>query len=136
MSTLIVAGLLAFGLLAIIAAILLAMNESKTSPISSTPSSIPEISPAASMPPAATPAPEQRLPAIREEAQVSGITTQFSELTAQLRALHEQAREIEQRLSVLSTIAEKIEQHQSRVSIEETENYRLLEPGNIIPVSS
>ncbi|MBV9616777.1 MAG: hypothetical protein JO031_15090 [Ktedonobacteraceae bacterium] len=63
------------------------------------------------------------MPTIREKTQVTTITTQFSELTAQLRSLHEQAREVERRLSILSDIAEQIEFGQSRVSIEETEDY-------------
>lgn len=120
MSTLIVAGLMAFGLLAIVAAVLLAIDENKTSP-TSTLSSIPASPMTTTIQTIANPVPEQRLPAIREDAQVAIVTIQFSELAAQLRALHKQAREIEQRLSILSTTTEQIEKSQSNISSEETE---------------
>jgi hypothetical protein len=138
MSTLIVAGLMVFGLLAIVAAVLLAMGENKTSPTSTTPS-ITESPAEATVRPTADFAPalvaEQHLSVMKGEAQTVAITTQFSELIAQLRALHEQTREIEQRLSILSDIAESIERSQFSISIEEAENYRLLEPANDAPVS-
>lgn len=106
MSTLIVAGLMAFGLVAIIAAILLVMDEHKTSPSSTSSSNT---------------APEQRLPTIREEAQSTVSSMQIGEITSQLRALYEQARELEQRLSILSAISEQIERNQSSLNSEETE---------------
>jgi hypothetical protein len=127
MNMLIVAGLMAFGLLAIITAAFLAMDESKTSPTSTTAAA--KTSQPTSAPVHAT---EQRLPALREETQVTTFTTQFSELTAQLRSLHEQAQEVERRLSLLSDLAEQIELGQTRVSIEETQDYRLPEPVNSV----
>ena len=130
MSTLIVAGLMAFGLLAIITAVFLAMDENKASPTSATASSKTEASTTTTPQPVTAPTPvtKKLLPAIREEAQVTPITTQFSELSAQLRSLHEQAREVERRLSILSDFAEQIERGQARVSIEEMQDYRLPEP--------
>lgn len=130
MNMLIVAGLMAFGLLAIIAAVFLAMGESKTAQTSTTASSKTEAITTTTPQSATAPSPasKQNLPAIREETQVTAITTQFSELTAQLRSLHEQAREVERRLSILSALAEQIELGKSRISIEETQDYRLPEP--------
>lgn len=128
MNTLIVAGLMGFGLLAIIAAVFLAMDESKTASTSTTPPAKTKAITTTTPQLVAAHVAEQRLPAIREEAQVSVITTQFSELTAQLRTLHEQARDVERRLSMLSDIAAQIERGQSKVSIEEAQDYRLPEP--------
>ncbi len=130
MNMLIVAGLMAFGLLAIITAVFLAMGESKASQINTTASSKTEAITTTTPLPIAAPSrlAAQNLPAIREETQVTAITTQFSELTAQLRSLHEQAREVERRLSILSALAEQIELGKSRISIEETKDYRLPEP--------
>ncbi|MBV9711543.1 MAG: hypothetical protein JO011_11620 [Ktedonobacteraceae bacterium] len=127
MSMLIVVGLMAFGLLAISTAVFLAMGENKTPSASTTAPSKTASSTTTTPQPVAESASarisEQRLPTIREKTQVTAITTQFSELTAQLRSLHEQAREVERRLSILSDIAEQIEFGKSRVSIEETEDY-------------
>jgi hypothetical protein len=132
MSTLIVAGLMAFGLLAIITAVFLAMDESKTFSTNPAASATTKAITATTPRPITVPAhvAARCLPAIREEAQVSAITTQFSELTAQLRALHEQARDVERRLSMLSDIAAQIELGQAKVSIEETQGYRLPEPAD------
>jgi hypothetical protein len=131
---LIVVGLMAFGLLAIGGAVFLAMGESKTPATSTATSSKTESSGtnaeatrSDSTPSFPIEIPEQRLPALREEAQIVAITTQFSELTVQLRSLHEQAREVERRLSILADIAEQITPGQSRISIEEAEDYRLPE---------
>ncbi len=128
MNMLIVAGLMAFGLLAIGTAIFLAMGESKTPPTGTAASS--KTASSTTTPPLVKkPVPaRQHLPAIREESQVATITTEFSNLTAQLRSLHQQAQEIEHRLSILSGMAEQIERAQASLSIEETEDYRLLEP--------
>ncbi|MBV9711783.1 MAG: hypothetical protein JO011_12835 [Ktedonobacteraceae bacterium] len=123
MSVLIVIGLMAFGLLAMTTAVFLAMGENKTPSASTTAPSKTASSTTTTPESASAHVSEERLPTIREKTRVTTITTQFSELTAQLRSLHEQAREVERRLSILSDIAEQIEFGQSRVSIEETEDY-------------
>jgi hypothetical protein len=130
MNMLIIAGLMAIGLLGIVGAILLAMGEEKTT------KSQPLNSQSKAMPATTTPLPpekesgtQQRLPAIREDPQIA-INGQFRELAAQLRVLHQQAQEIEHRLSLLAQAAAHIERNQpASISIEEEgEGYSLPEP--------
>src|ERR1700694_482421 len=118
---LIIAGLMAIALLAIIGAVALATGAEKT------PAATPQT-------PTATPTetelvPVQSLPTAQDNAQIAFINGQFHELATQLRALHQQSQEIERRLGMLSQAAEAIKRSQSPTfSIKETEEYRLPEP--------
>jgi hypothetical protein len=65
------------------------------------------------------PATEETLPVVREETPLA-LNGQFHELANELRTLHAYAIELEQRLGVLSGIADNIEHTQARhVYIEE-----------------
>ncbi len=129
MSMLIIAGLMAIGLLAIVGVIFLAMGEEKAA---ATTAPGPKQAPTTARPTAEAekePMAQQHLPVVREDPQVAVINGQFRELAAQLRVLHQQAREIEQRLSILSQAADHIERSQiPGISIEEAEDYSQPEP--------
>jgi hypothetical protein len=129
---LIIGGLLAFGLLALLASVFLARGErqegqaaakaaaapspsatAKTTQPLKPPSDTPD-TPAAKMPET-----KETLPAVREETPLA-LNGQFHELANELRTLHEYAIEIEQRLSVLTGIVDHIEHTQANhINIEE-----------------
>jgi hypothetical protein len=134
MSMLIIAGLLAIGLIAIVVAIFLAMGEEKAASsatkeatATTTPSGIRSSEDEKGL------VTEPYLLAIREDPQVAIISGEFRELAAQLRVLHQQAQDIERRLSLLSQAANHIERSQSaNVSFTETDEYSLLEAAKTV----
>jgi hypothetical protein len=139
MNMLIIVGLMAIALLAIIGAVALTVSAEKTpAATQKTPAQTPPVAAesTAAAEPAAAPTeakkeliPVQSLPAVQDDARVAFVNGQFHELVAQLHALHQQAQEIERRLSMLSQAADAIKRSQApSFSIEETEEYSLPEP--------
>ena len=135
MNTLIIGGLFAIALLAILGAIFLARSEPRTPkvpPVTKVGNEPLKVSETAQI--AAAGAPTQpSLPAPKEEiisqntvpvqqkAQSFPVANgQFHKLSVELHALHGQAQEIERRLSILTEIVERIEHDQSHyVGIDE-----------------
>ena len=127
MNLLIIGGLLALGLLAIVGAVFLAMGERRAaapSPSATARTTQPLKQPAGA-PTAKMPATKETLPAVREETQLV-LNGQSHELTNELRtlheirSLHEQAWQLEQRLSALTEIADHLEHAQvGSISVEE-----------------
>jgi len=127
---LIIGGLLAVGILAILGAVLLGMSEQRTENAQKnrTPQTIPVAmsesanyrtvdEAAARMPVGAI----NRAPTADETALITmegeqlhpSLNGQFHELAGEIRTLHQQARHLEQRLGVLSEMVSHIEQTQS-----------------------
>lgn len=144
MNMLIIAGLMVIALLAIIGAITLAMGAEKTpaathktlapsqtAPVAAEPTTAP-VTAEPTVAPAETKKeliPVQSLPAVQDAARMAFVNGQFHELVTQLHALHQQAQEIERRLSMLSQAADAIKRSQApSFSIEESEEYSLPEP--------
>ena len=127
MNLLIVGGLMAFALVAILAAFLLALGEQKASKAAQT------SAPATQEPQSSVSAPSQaqqdtdtnkpNLPVLSQTAlPISNdvLNGQFHEFAAQIHTLHQEARQLEQRLSVLVEMVDQFEQSQEGlVSIEE-----------------
>ncbi|HEV2655571.1 MAG TPA: hypothetical protein VGU68_13515 [Ktedonobacteraceae bacterium] len=136
MNTLIIAGCMAVALFAGIGAIALAMGEKTPAATQKTPAQTPPVAaePTEAAKPTAAPVvakkelmPVQSLPVAQDDARAAFINGQFHELATQLRILHQQAQEIERRLSMLSQAADAIKRSQSpSFSIEE--EYSLPEP--------
>jgi hypothetical protein len=63
-------------------------------------------------------APAPAAPAARKEQPFSVLNGQFYELAAELRALHREAQDIEQRLGVLTEMVSRIEREYGEVSLE------------------
>jgi hypothetical protein len=135
---LIVGGLLAVGVVAILGAILLGMSEQRAETRrnvqASQPASIEKNTPLpTSQPvvtgklveksiPSKTTIPAENALVRREEASLPVLNGQFHELAGEIRTLHEQASQLEQRLSILTKMVDHIERSQDRhVSIEEEE---------------
>ncbi|HEX6555380.1 MAG TPA: hypothetical protein VF026_21645 [Ktedonobacteraceae bacterium] len=121
MNLLIVGGLLALGLLAIVGAVFLAMGERRAaapSPSATARTTQPLKQPTG-VPAAKMPVTNETLPAVREETPLV-LNGQYHELANELHTLHGQAMELEQRLSALTEIADHIEHAQvGGVDIEE-----------------
>ena len=121
MNLLIIGGLLALGLLAIVGAVFLAMGEKRAaapSPSATAKTTQPLKQPTGA-PVAKMPATKETLPAVREETLLV-LNGQYHELANELHALHGRASELEQRLSALTEIADHIEHTRAgSVSIEE-----------------
>lgn len=136
MNMLIVAGLMIIALLAIIGAVALAVSAEKTPAATQKTPAPSQTPPVATAEPTGAPAgtkkelvPVQSLPAVQDDARMAFVNGQFHELVTQLHALHQQAQEIERRLSMLSQAADAIKRSQApSFSIEETEEYSLPEP--------
>ncbi|MDQ2885002.1 MAG: hypothetical protein M3Y39_02855 [Chloroflexota bacterium] len=142
MNMLIIAGLIIIALFAIIGAVALVVSEEKTPAATQktpAPSQTPPV--AAAEPTVAAQStvvpeetkkeliPVQSLPAVQDDARMAFVNGQFHELVTQLHTLHQQAQEIERRLSMLSQAADVIKRSQSpSFSIEETEEYELPQP--------
>jgi hypothetical protein len=63
---------------------------------------------------------ESNLPSRGEDQRLSSLNGQFHELASEVRTLHQQASQLEQRLSILTEMVDHIERTQSgRISIEE-----------------
>ncbi len=134
MNLLIIGGLLAIAAVAIIGAILLGMsgqraetvrNTSFKQPISTSSSDlatrklVEEQATTTSRPNLSTPG-ESNLPARGEGQRLSSLNGQFMELASEIRTLHQQAWQLEQRLSILTEMVDHIERTQGgRISIEE-----------------
>ncbi|OLE05213.1 MAG: hypothetical protein AUG82_05045 [Ktedonobacter sp. 13_1_20CM_4_53_11] len=121
MNLLIIGGLLALGLLAIVGAVFLAMGEKRAaapSPSATAKTTQPLKQPTGAAA-AKMPATKETLPAVREETPLV-LNGQYHELANELHALHGRASELEQRLSALTEIADHIEHTRAgSVSIEE-----------------
>ena len=114
MNLLIIGGMLALGLLALLGAVFLAMGERKAAAPS--PSAKAETTQSLKQPsgtPAAKmPVTEETLPMVREEAPLV-LNGQFHELASELHTLHGHAIELEQRLSALTGLADHLEHTQA-----------------------
>jgi hypothetical protein len=119
MNLLIIGGLLAVGLLALLGAVFLAMGERRAPSPSVTAKTTQPLKQPTSAPAAKMPATNETLPAVREETPLA-LNGQYHELANELRTLHGHAIELEQRLSVLTGMADHLEHAQvGSVSIEE-----------------
>ena len=133
MNLLIIGGLLAFGLLALLGSVFLARSEgqerqtaakaAKTTPSPSatakTTQPLKPLSDTPDTPAAEMPETKETLPAVREEMPLM-LNGQFHELANELHTLHEYAIELEHRLSVLTGIVDHIEHTQANhINIEE-----------------
>ena len=114
MNLLIIGGMLALGLLALLGAVFLAMGERKAAAPS--PSAKAETTQSlkqpSGIPAAKTPVTEETLPLVREETPLV-LNGQFHELASELHTLHGHAIELEQRLSALTGIADHLEHTQA-----------------------
>ena len=121
MNLLIIGGLLALGLLAIVGAVFLAMGERRAaapSPSATAKTTQPLKQPTGA-PVAKMPATKETLPAVREETPLV-LNGRYHELANELHTLHGQAIELGQRLSALTEIADHLEHAQvGSVDIEE-----------------
>ena len=129
MSLLIVGGLMAFALVALLGAFLLALGEQKASKAATVQASTPSThetqsdapTPAQAQPDAG--ANKSNLPALRQTmlpVSDDALHGQFHEFVTQIHALHEEAFRLEQRLSTLVEMVDQFEQsHEGLVSIEE-----------------
>lgn len=123
MNLLVIGGLLLVGLLALVGAFLLSMGEKSPMAKASSPPrqhvetpSEKQHMPEATQPSATGP----NLPALTQEEHLPALDGQFYEMVSELRTLHRHASELEQRLSVLTILADSIEHSQSEhVSVEE-----------------
>lgn len=120
MNLLVVGGLLVLGLLVLIGAVLLSLGEKSATAKASTPEvgAVPGEQQKAITKKLSEP--ERRLPAINVEAQPLMLNGQVHELATELRTLHQQTIELGQRLSVLTEIADHLEEVQAgRVRVKE-----------------
>jgi TolA-binding protein len=63
---------------------------------------------------------ENNLPTVGEDQRLSSLNGQFRELAGEIRTLHQQAWQLEQRLSILTEMVDHIEQTQGgRIRVEE-----------------
>ncbi|MBE3561809.1 MAG: hypothetical protein IMW89_21700 [Ktedonobacteraceae bacterium] len=124
MNMLIIGGLIAAGLLALVGVVALSSGEkSAASPARNAAQKTAKQSKATTTPLPAVDTAEQRLPARREEESLPFMFNgQMRELAAELRALHQQALELGQRLNVLTEIADHIEQRAQATHISVTED--------------
>jgi len=134
---LIIGGLMALALLAVLGIVFLALGESRaqaaarpTSSPRTTRRLEPEPQRAAEAPASITQtfSGERTIPLRpdtgREERQLPALNGQFHELAAELRTLYQQAWELEQRLRVLTQTVDRIEGSPSgRINIEEEEGH-------------
>ena len=134
MNLLIIGGLLVVAAAAIIGAVLIGMSEQRTQrtrnaslkqPTSTASSDlathklIEEPTTTASRPNFPTTR-ESNLPSRGEDQGLSSLNGQFHELVSEIRTLHQQASQLEQRLSILTEMVDHIERTQGgRISIEE-----------------
>ena len=134
MNLLIIGGLLVVAAAAIIGAVLIGMSEQRTQrtrnaslkqPTSTASSDlathklIEEPTTTASRPNFPTTR-ESNLPSRGEDQGLSSLNGQFHELVSEIRTLHQQASQLEQRLSILTEMVDHIERTQGgRFSIEE-----------------
>jgi hypothetical protein len=119
MNLLIIGGLLAVGLLALVGAVFLAMGERRAPSPSTTAKTTQPLKQPTSASDAKIPATNETLPAVREETPLV-LNGQYHELANELRTLHGHAIELEQRLSVLTGIAGNLEHAQAgSISIKE-----------------
>ncbi len=130
MNLLIIGGLLAVGVLAIIGAVLLGISEQRAEetrrnrkpvqalPVNRNPTiKLKPIEEAANSRPEAT---ETTLATVEREQGLSRLNGQFHELVGEIRSLHQQAQNLERRLEVLTEMVDHIESTQSnRTNVEE-----------------
>ncbi|MDQ6643724.1 MAG: hypothetical protein M3Y76_04685 [Chloroflexota bacterium] len=130
MNLLIIGGLLAVGVLAIIGAVLLGISEQraevtrrKNEPAPALPANrnptvkLRPVEEAASSRATAT---ETTIATVEREQGLSRLNGQFHELVGEIRSLHQQAQNLERRLGVLTEMVDHIERTQSNhTSIEE-----------------
>jgi hypothetical protein len=127
---LIIGGLLAVGLLAIIGAVLLGISEQRaeetrrnSEPAPALPANrnptikLRPVEEAANSRATAT---ETTLATVEREQGLSRLNGQFNELVGEIRSLHQQAQNLERRLGVLTEMVDHIERTQSnRTNVEE-----------------
>ncbi|GAC1378849.1 MAG: hypothetical protein NVSMB33_03510 [Ktedonobacteraceae bacterium] len=132
MNLLIVGGLLALGVLALVGAIFLALSEQRATTARNKSIELPA-SPARNdqathkaienptmVQPNRPVADETTLASTASERHLPALNGQFHKVVGEIRTLHQQARQLEQRLSVLTEMVDRIESSQSsHTSIEE-----------------
>jgi hypothetical protein len=124
-SLLIIGGLLVFALLAIIGAVLLSMREQRTEKIrvgANAPAraSIQKPTQQAPIRSSNSAVPEKAVPATVDEQTLVMLNGQFHEFAVELRSLHQQAWNLEQRLRGLTEMVDRIEESRaSRIHVEE-----------------
>ena len=130
MNLLIIGGLLAVGILAILGAVLLSLSEQRAEtarrnqePAPALPTDrnptvkLRPLEETANRQPAAT---ETTLATLEGDSIPSTLNGQFHELAGEIRSLHQQAQSLEQRLGVLTEMVNHIERSQgNHISIEE-----------------
>ena len=136
MSTLIIGGLFALAILAIIGLFFLLRSEPRTpkvpvTKVSNEPLQVSETAQVASAGAPTLPAPKDEAPSTLQTLPVQQhvqrfpiVNGQFHKLSDELHALHTQAQEIEQRLGVLTEMLERIEHNQNQyVNVDEEVNH-------------
>jgi hypothetical protein len=132
---LIVGGLLIFALVAILGAVLLALSEQRAINATTSTTAPAGVAPTTAVPQSKIPAPSlevrssrQNLPVpsqttspiAMEEQNVLALNGQFHEFAAEVRSLHAEAVQLEQRLGVLAEMVDHIERTRNgHVSIQE-----------------
>ena len=132
MNFLIIGGLLAFGILALVGAIFLGLSEQRATSTRNNrveQAALPDLSRPVTHSVVESPTMVRpNLPASGEttfsreeqERRLSALNGQFHEVVGEIRTLHQQALQLEQRLGVLTEIVDRIERSQSgHTSIEE-----------------
>jgi hypothetical protein len=131
MNLLLIAGLLGFAIVAILAAVLLGIGEQRAEKARANnaiaPPTVTASPPArnkvvdGNTPPRATlPAPTEKTAILNTEEQtLSTLNGQFREFASELRSLHQQAWELEQRLRGMTEMVDRIETRANHISIEE-----------------
>lgn len=125
MNFLIIGGLLAFALLAVLVAVLLGMREQRAEKARANGNgSVPTNAqkPAQETPTTSnyTAAPEKSIPAPVDEQALVMLNGQFHEFATEIRSLHQQAWNLEQRLRGLTEMVDHIEESRNRrVHVEE-----------------
>jgi len=131
MNLLIIAGLLGFAIVAILAAVLLGIGEQRAEkarannaiappPVTASPAARNKVVEGNAPTRATLPAPMEKTAILNTEEQtLSTLNGQFREFASELRSLHQQAWELEQRLRGMTEMVDRIETRANHISIEE-----------------
>lgn len=136
MNLLVIGGLLGFAIVAILAAVLLGMGEQRaekarannaiaTPPATASPAARNKVVEGNTPARATLPAPMEKTAILNTEEQtLSTLNGQFREFASELRSLHQQAWELEQRLRGMTEMVGRIETRANQISIEEETSTR------------
>ena len=131
MNFLIIGGLLAIGIVAILGAILLSRGESRTDTMKGKPTSQTTLMEGSGpdLPNNALPPAEKLLVSAEDLRPI--LNGQFHELAGEVHSLHHQAWQLEQRLSVLADMVDQVERTQNSQTSDEEETQQT--PSDNIP---